>query len=87
MRGREFRRRPVLGLLGLLVPASPAFADCRDEVRDLREEINDDRSDYTVEARAEARRHLAAAELAVLQPLECREHLRQARRALRRGRD
>lgn len=67
-----------------LVGGGAALADCKDEVRELRQEINDDRSDYTPKARAEAKKNLAAAELTLLQPLECRSHLRKARQALRR---
>jgi hypothetical protein len=66
--------------------AAPAFADCRDQVRELRAEINDDRNGYSPASRIEAKRHLAAAELTIMQPLECRTQLRQARQALRKGR-
>jgi len=62
-----------------------AFTDCKDEVRELREKINDDRGDYSLAARTEAKRHLAAAELTFMQPLKCRQNLREARRSLRRG--
>jgi hypothetical protein len=62
--------------------AAPAFADCRDQVRELREEINDGRNGYSPASRIEAKRHLAAAELTIMQPLECRIQLRQARQAL-----
>jgi hypothetical protein len=39
------------------------------------------------EARAEAKKHLATAELKLLQPLECREELRKVRQALRSGKN
>ncbi|MCP5365018.1 MAG: hypothetical protein H6905_07310 [Hyphomicrobiales bacterium] len=71
--------------VGLVVPPVSARADCKDEVRDMREDINDNKGDYSGDARREAKKHLAAAELTVLKPLECREHLRKARRALREG--
>lgn len=86
-RMRHLSRLLAGAVLALAVTAAaPAFADCKDEVRELREEINDDRRGYTLQARTEAKRHLAAAELTLMQPLECRANLRQARQALRRGR-
>ena len=87
-RMRHFSRLLAGAVLALVVTAAapPAFADCKDEVRELREEINDDRRGYTLQARTEAKRHLAAAELTLMQPLECRANLRQARQALRQSR-
>jgi len=71
--------------LSLVAGSGAAFADCKDEVRELREEINDERGDYTLAARSEAKRHLAAAELTFMKPVKCRKSLREARRALRKG--
>lgn len=83
---RQFSRLLAGAVLALAVAgAAPALADCKDAVRELRAEINDDRRGYTMQARTEAKRHLAAAELTLMQPLECRSHLRQARQALREG--
>ena len=62
-----------------------ALADCKDQVKELRAEINDDRDKYTREARAEAKKELAVAQAQLVSPLECREHLRKARKALRNG--
>jgi hypothetical protein len=71
-------------VLALVVTAAaPAFADCRDQVRELRAETNDDHNGYSLASPIEAKRHLAAAELTIMQPLECRTQLRQA---LRKGR-
>ena len=64
-----------------------AHADCKDNVRELRQEIKDSGDKYTRDARAEAKKELRQAELTFLKPLECREHLRKARRALRDGKD
>jgi hypothetical protein len=84
---RHFSRLLAGAVLALAVTAAaPAFADCRDQVRELRAEINDDRNGYSPASRIEAKRHLAAAEFTIMQPLECRTELRQARQALRKGR-
>ncbi len=74
-------------LVALLVglQTGPALADCKDQVREMRQDINDNKDDYTREARMEAKKHLAQAELTLVNPLECREHLREARRVLRDG--
>jgi len=71
--------------LSLVAGSGAAFADCKERVRELREEINDERGNYTLAARTAAKRHLAAAELTLMQPLKCRQSLREARRALREG--
>lgn len=78
----------TMGVMFLVCAAffsGTAQADCKDEVKDLREEINEDRDKYTNEARAEAKKELAAAQVQIASPLECREHLRKARQALRKG--
>ena len=85
---RRFSRLLAGAVLAIAVAgAAPAFGDCRDQVRELRQEINDDRNGYSPASRIEAKRHLAAAELTIMQPLECRTQLRQARQALRKGRE
>ena len=71
--------------LSLVAGSGAAFADCKERVRELREEINDERGNYTLAARTEAKRHLAAAELTFMKPLKCRKSLREARQALRNG--
>lgn len=64
-----------------------ARADCKDEVRELRQEINNDRDKYTQKARTKAQKELAAAQAQIASPLKCREHLHKARRDLSEGKD
>ncbi|HBX42375.1 MAG TPA: hypothetical protein DEH27_00505 [Deltaproteobacteria bacterium] len=66
--------------------SKPAAADCQEEVDELRKEIDQNKDDYSADARREAKRHLAAAELNRVNPVNCREDLRKARQALREGR-
>ena len=76
-RMRYFLHLLAGAVLALAVTAAaPASADCRDQVRELRAEINDDRNGYSPASRIEAKRHLAAAELTIMQPLQCRTQLR-----------
>lgn len=70
-------------IVALQIP--PVLADCKDQVHEMRQDINDNKDDYTREARLEAKKHLAQAELTLVNPLECRENLRKARRVLRDG--
>ena len=74
-------------LVVVILPGGAARADCKDEVRELRQEINDDRNKYTQKARAEAQKELVAAQAQIASPVKCREHLHKARRALRGGKD
>ena len=72
----------VLGIfLGL-----PAFANCQSDIDKLKAEIDDNKTDYTREARQEARKHLAKAENKKDDEKECREEIRSARKALQQGR-
>jgi hypothetical protein len=71
----------------MLFMSGSVQAGCQDQVDELRDKINDNKDDYTLAARREAKRHLAAAEVKRLSPLECREKLREARQALRQGRE
>ncbi len=77
----------TLIFVGIALVGGSARADCKDEVRELRQEINDNRDKYTREARAEAQKELVAAQAQIASPLVCREHLRKARRALRQDKD
>ena len=58
---------------------------CQEEVRELEEKIDDNKDDYTSEARRKARAHLAAAKTNRANPAKCRENLRDARQDLRDG--
>ena len=76
---------PAIFFSYVALTSGAALADCKDQVKELREEINDDRDKNTSEARAEAKKELAVAQAQILSPLECREQLRKARKALRNG--
>jgi hypothetical protein len=65
--------------------ASPALADCKDEVKEVREDIEQNRDRYTAEARAEAQKHLVQAEVPSLKLADCRREVEKAKKALREG--
>jgi hypothetical protein len=58
---------------------------CQEEVKELEEKIEENKDDYTSEARRKARAHLAAAKTNRANPAKCRENLRDARQDLRDG--
>ena len=58
---------------------------CQDDVKELEEEIDDNKDDYTAESRRKARNQLMAAKTNRLNPLKCRENIRDARKELREG--
>ena len=66
--------------------STPAAADCQEEVDEFRKDINKNEDAYTADARREAKRHLDAAELNRINPLNCHEDLKKARQALKEGR-
>lgn len=84
--GRQRLRAFCLAVIALFAASAPAFADCRDDIEEVRQEINDDRDDYTAEAKLRARKNLTQAELSIARPVECRKNVMQARIALREGR-
>lgn len=59
---------------------------CQEEVTELEEKIDQNKDDYTAEARRKARANLAAAKTNRANPAKCRENLRDARQDLRDGR-
>jgi hypothetical protein len=70
----------------LLTAAAPlAHADCKDEIKEVREDIDRNKNDYTMEAIAKARKHLVQAEIPSLQLADCRREVAAARQALRQG--
>lgn len=58
---------------------------CQDDVKELEEEIDDNKDDYTAESRRKARSQLMAAKTNRLNPVKCRENIRDARKELREG--
>ena len=72
--------------LALALSTSVARADgCQDDVDDLRKEIKQERDRYRKDAVEEALEHLRKAEFHRLNPLECREEIFRARKALTKG--
>jgi hypothetical protein len=55
----------IPGLLAALsvLGATPALADCKDKVKEVREDIDKNKNNYSAEARAEAQKHLVNAEV------------------------
>lgn len=85
-RNRSLKRHCALVAIAawlVLLSASAALADCKDEVHRLAKDINDNRNGYTVDSRTEAQKELAKAEAALLRA-ECREYLDRARQALKK---
>lgn len=58
---------------------------CQDDAKELNEEINDNKDDYTAESRRKAKSHLMAAKTNRLNPAKCRENILHARKELREG--
>ena len=58
---------------------------CQDDAKELEEEIDDNKDDYTAESRRKAKSQLMAAKTNRLNPVKCRENIRDARKALREG--
>lgn len=58
---------------------------CQDDVRDLMDEINDNRDDYTAESRRKAKQHLLDAKTNRLNPAKCRQNILDTREELRKG--
>ena len=59
--------------------------NCQDEVKELEEEMEENRDDYTAESRTRARAELTAAKTNRLDPIKCRKNLQDARQELRQG--
>ncbi|PWT73783.1 MAG: hypothetical protein C5B46_05000 [Proteobacteria bacterium] len=68
-----------------IVLSVPAFADCQSDIDDLKAQIDDNKADYSRDARSEARRHLAKAERNKDDAKECRAEILNARKALKEG--
>ena len=77
--------RRVLLAAALVIISLPSFADCESDIDDLKAKIDDKKADYSVKARAEARKHLAKAERNKDNPKECRTEIANALKALQGG--
>jgi hypothetical protein len=64
----------------------PALADdCKDKVKEVRDDIEKNRDSYSQEARAEAQKHLVQAEVPSLKLADCEREVKKAKKALREG--
>jgi hypothetical protein len=78
----------TVGLLASLsvLGATPALAgDCKDKVKEVRDDIDKNKDTYTAEARAEAQKHLVQAEVPSLKLADCQREVEKAKKALRQG--
>jgi hypothetical protein len=75
----------VVAALMSTVLALPAFADCQSDIDEVKAQVDDDKGNYTREARKEARKHLAKAENNKDDAKACRTEILDARRALQKG--
>lgn len=78
----------IVGLLASLsvLSATPALAaDCKDKVKEVRDDIDKNKDNYTPEARAEAQKHLVQAEVPSLKLADCQREVEKAKKALRQG--
>lgn len=78
----------IVGLLASLsvLGATPALAaDCKDKVKEVRDDIDKNKDNYTTEARAEAQKHLVQAEVPSLKLADCQREVEKAKKALRQG--
>jgi hypothetical protein len=88
-----FNRMGVLSLMAVTAFSviEPTIADvgvtdaCQDDIRELEEQIRDDKEDYTAESRRKAKSQLMAAKTNRLNPVKCRENILDARKELREG--
>jgi hypothetical protein len=81
------RKRWLVGLLASLsvLTAPPALADCKDKVKEVRDDIEKNRDSYTAEARTEAQKHLVQAEVPSLKLADCEREVNKAKKVLRDG--
>ncbi|MEJ2793975.1 hypothetical protein WAE56_11185 [Iodobacter sp. LRB] len=84
------RKSSLICVLTLLLSSPAVFADCKDMIKETRQDIEDNRDHYTLAARNKARVDLAKAEanLLDLNPLpdvDCRKSVLKARAELRKG--
>ncbi|NVO06451.1 MAG: hypothetical protein HXX19_11210 [Rhodoferax sp.] len=75
----------ALALMGLFGFSNLAYADCKERVEEFRAEMEDEKNQYTRASRIEARKELAKAEAPSLKLTQCTEHIRKARKALKKG--
>ncbi|MEP5567417.1 MAG: hypothetical protein ABJN62_06245 [Halioglobus sp.] len=59
--------------------------DCQDDIRELQDEISEDKDDYTKESRTKANAELTLAKTNRLNPVKCRKNIQDARSELRKG--
>ena len=70
---------------------SPSMAEvgvtdaCQKDVKELEDDIDDNKDDYTAESRRKAKQHLMSAKTNRLNPAKCRSNILEAREELRKG--
>jgi hypothetical protein len=59
--------------------------DCQEDIKELRDEIEENQDIYTMESRTKANAELTMASTNRLNPVKCRKNIQDARAALRKG--
>jgi hypothetical protein len=76
----------ILTVISITVTATPAFADCKDEIEEVDQEMRDNRDKYTADALRDARKSLQEARRHIAgRSVECRREVLEARKALEKG--
>jgi hypothetical protein len=76
----------ALTVISLTVTATPAFADCKDDIEEVDKEMRDNRDKYTADALRDARKNLQEARRHVSgRSVECRREVLEARKTLEKG--
>jgi hypothetical protein len=78
---------PVFCCVAALLTAAtvPAHADCKDEIQAVRDDMEQNKKDYTADAMIEARKHLVQADIPSLKLADCRREVAAAKKELRQG--
>jgi hypothetical protein len=76
----------TLMIVSITMTATPAFADCKDEIEEVDKEMRDNRDKYTADALRDARKSLQEARRHVSgRSAECRREVLEARKTLEKG--
>lgn len=81
----------IIILIGSLLLSANALAevgitdDCQKDIKELRDEIKQDKDLYTSESRTKANAELTMAQTNRLNPVKCRKNIQDAKAELRKG--
>jgi hypothetical protein len=76
----------TLTVISLTVTATPAFADCKDEIEEVDKEMRDNRDKYSADTLRHARKNLQEARRHVSgRSAECCREVLEARKTLEKG--